>query len=238
MKTKIYNFLIACLAVVTIGLASTGCNDDKKPTYPVDDTLFDIVTLTATNDDGFTVTTRKIDDSPLVTLTAANKKIDQNLVKVGDRFLLNYIPESGIQYKSGPITAIAYRPILNAKIIEGTQAEHNSWITEAQDIVSMWRTGDFINVYALAPYSQKPAKYELVVDKATLEDEIPQAYLIFLSDNKYESAPQAHYATFDISSVWNKPGVRGLRISTAGISTPTTTQIFTKEDNETIRPNE
>lgn len=230
--------MLACLAIVTLGFVSTGCSDDNTPSYPEEDTFFDIVTLTAANDEGFTVTTQKIDDSPIVTLTAANKKINLELVKVGERFLLNYVSESGVQYKNGPITAIAYRPILNAKIIEGTKADHDSWMTEGQNIVSMWRTGNFINVYALAPYSQKPTKYELVVDKETLDDEIPQAYLIFFSDNRYESSPQAHYATFDISSVWSKPGVRGLRISSAGIDTPINTQLFVKEGNETIRPNE
>ena len=236
MKTKMRNFLMVSMAAIALCFTTTGCNDDK-PSYPIDETMFDIVTLTNVNDKGFTVTTQKIDDSPLVTLNITNTKIDTTIIKVGKRFLLGYIPESGTQYLSGPVTAVAYRPILNAKLLEGTKDEYNSWATEAQDIVSMWRTGNFINVYALAPYSQAPAKYELVVDKETLESEVPQAYIIFKSDNVYESAPQEHYASFDISSLWQKATVRGLRITVPGLSTPQKTFTFSKEGNETIQPN-
>lgn len=230
------NLLTSCFAAFAICLMTTACNEDK-PSYPVEETMFDIVTLTSVSDNGFTVTTQKIDDSPLVTLNITNTKIDTSAVKLKERFLLGYVPESGVQYLSGPVTAVAYRPILNAKIIEGTKNEYNSWATEAQDIVSMWRTGNFINVSALAAYSQIPAKYELVVDKETLENEVPQAYIIFNSDNVYESAPREYYASFDISSLWAKESVRGLRVTVPGLSTPQQSFTFTKEGSETIQPN-
>lgn len=238
MKTKFRNLVMAAAAVITLGAATTACNDKDNPSTPPNNTMVDIVTLESTSDNGFVVTTRKIDNSPLVTLTATNAPINTELVKVGQRFLLSYYPESGIQYKTGNITAYAYRPILNAKIIEGTAQEYNSWGTEAQDIVSMWRTGNFINVYTQAPYSQIPSQFDLVVDKTTLDNEVPQCYLLFKSDNVYESAPKDYYATFDISSVWNRENVRGLRVSVAGISTPLNQYTFHKDNSEVIRPND
>lgn len=229
--TKIKSLLLGLVAIATLA-STTSCNSDNGGKTPVDNTFYDIVTVTAITDGGFVAQFREIDDSPLITLTFT-QSLNPNLVKVGQRILLNYWPESGKAYTSGPATSYGYRNILNSTITEGTAQTEDAWSTEAISIVSLWRTGEFINVNSLAPYKVAPRKFDLVLDKSTLDDEIPTAYLLVKSDLATEAQLQQYIATFNISSIWNDAKYKGLRVVTATIN-GTYRETFTKSNNPEI----
>ncbi len=238
MTKLMRSWLPAVLAIMFAGIFATSCNSKNSGPQIEDDTLFDIATLVATNDNGTTVTLRKDGDSPLATLTFANVKIDTDKVAVGQRFWIAYRTATGIPYQSGPAQLIAYMAIYNSTIIEGTKESTQSWATMQQDVLSMWRTGNWINVQALCTYSaDRPNKYDLVVDKTTLGNDYPEAYLLYEANTAPGANTQQFFASFNISSVWSLQNVKGLRItmfSSGGKRTLT----FSKDLTEPIRPNE
>lgn len=231
--------LLVIIATFFTAVSLTSCNSSKNEGgegWP-DDILNDVVTLTGANDQGFSVTFRKNDDSPLVTLTFSGEgqRVDTTIVHVGQRFLLAYRPNSGVPYQSGPATAYAYRRIPNIKMTVGTAAENQSWMSEEIRILELWRTGEWVNLNCTAPMVNNYKKLALVVDKTTLDDEMPTAYLLFLSDNSTEAVEQQLVATFDISEIWNDSKYKGLTILAAN-ATGHRRFSFSKDGNEVIRP--
>lgn len=237
-KTNIISRAMFALVAAVLMLAGlTGCNDSNGQKVPGDESMTDFVTLTGATDKGFTVTLRKEDDSPLVTLTFTDQRIDTKIINVGDRFLLSYRPESGVAYKSGPAVAYAYRPIANEELEYSVASKTGSWITMAVRLNALWRTGNYINVMALCQYNTKPKKFALVVDEETLDSEIPEAYLLFDTDAKVEASELAYYATFDISSLWERQDVKGLRV--IAVTTEGTRRVtFHKDVQNSLTPNE
>lgn len=226
----------ALLAIMFIGLFATSCNSKSDGPDIDDKTLYDIATLVSSNDAGTTVTLRKDGDSPLVTLTFPNQKIDTEKIAVGERFLIAYETATGTPYQSGTALLKAYMRIYNSKIIEGTKDSTHSWATMQQDVMSMWRTGSWINVQALCTYSgERPNMYDLVVDKNTLGNEYPEAYLLYEANTSPSANTQVFYATFNISSVWSLSNVKGLRV-TMYSSGGKRTMTFSKDTTEPITP--
>ena len=235
------NLLSLCTVLLTLlGVASLpSCNSKDDTPYWPDSTMQDIVTLAASNDKGFTVVFRKENDSPLVTLTFSGDKqrIDTTYVKVGQRFLLAYIPESGLPYVSGAATAYGYTPIPNVKMTYGTRDGHQSWMSEEVSVLAFWRTGNWINLNCTVPMKQSYKKLALVLDEETKDSEIPTAYLLYLSDNMVEATSQQLIATFDIADIWDNAKYKGLNVVVANASGPHRFQ-FHKEGQEVIKPTE
>jgi hypothetical protein len=205
---KLYSLTLSLLAGASMLLSSCSDSKDKNEN---DDTLIDIVTLVSTGDAGSLFTFQQDGDSPLISLTS-NYVIDSQYVKPGERMMIAYVPTSGVAYQSGPINLVSYRDIINGKCLEGTASEYSSWGTEEQQIYSLWRTGNYINVHAGAYVKSAPKRYILVADKETLNDALPQLYLLFETDNNQSGALSAIYASFDISDIWNRSNVKGLRV--------------------------
>lgn len=234
MTTALRNTLLGAIACVAIICSLTACNSSSgdDPIRPDDKSYIDIVTLVAANKDGFSVNFRKDGDSPLVTLTCA-QRVDTNLVKPGQRFLLQYWPMGGQQYVSGTATAYAYKPILNANVIFGTAQQYNAWNSEQQQIMKLWRTGTYLNVSALLTNKVTPKRYQLVVDEKTRNDAYPVARILFLSDDAFSGNDQQFWASFNIAQVWNQETCKGLRVI-ANTNDPGT--LFEKDGQQTITP--
>ncbi|MDE6396461.1 MAG: hypothetical protein K2K84_04245 [Muribaculaceae bacterium] len=235
------NLLSLCTVLLALlGVASLpSCNSkDDTPDW-TDYTMQDIVTLTGATDKGFSVVFRKENDSPLVTLTFSGDKqrIDTAYVKVGQRFLLAYYPESGLPYVSGPATAYGYSPIPNVKMTYGTRDGNQSWMSEEMRVLALWRTGNWINLNCTVPMKQTYKKLALVVDEETKDSEIPTAYMLYLSDNSVEATSQQLIATFDIAEIWNSDKYKGLNVVVANAAGPHRFQ-FHKEGQEVIKPTE
>lgn len=236
------NLLSLCtiLMILAAAVSFSSCNSNKnEPTWP-DLTMQDIVTLTGANDKGFSVVFRKENDSPLVTLTFAGdgQRIDTTKVKVGQRFLLAYVPASGQPYVSGSATAWGYSPIPNVKLTFGSRDGNQSWMSEQINVLQLWRTGSWINLNCTVPMKQSYKKLALVVDDSTKDNSVPTAYLLYLSDNSVEATEQQLIATFDVSEIWNNEKYKGLNVVVAN-GAGSHRFSFEKDNGQvTIKPNE
>ncbi|PWL58821.1 MAG: hypothetical protein DBY35_11935 [Bacteroidales bacterium] len=196
--------LILSLAALSSLLS---CSDDGE--YNNEAFLSDIVTVESSGDEGSRFTFRRYDDSPLVTLTAPQLRVDDKYV--GKRMLLRYYPESGKPYTDDIIRPIAISPV-NCDTAVIRPVERYDWDADAVFLNSIWRSGNYINVHLRAVYSDKPRYFSLMVDSLTLTDAVPQVYLVHNTLGAPDSYMREVYASFDITNVWSRNGCDGIEI--------------------------
>ena len=221
--------LIAFAAAATMTTACSDPNDDEPTVYT------DIVSFTSQTDKGSSFTLRKEGDSPLVTLTSATRLRPQDF-KTGTRIVLQYIPESGNQYESGPVRLYAAMNVQGSEVLEGTAASTDNWASHGMMIYSVNRTGEFLNIFGQGKYSTKP-DFKLYIDSSTLDAEYPEVHMVFRDDNQLMSSNHIVYGSFDISSVWERPTCKGIHFYSSGINAGGYIPIL-KADNPDIEPSD
>ena len=177
--------------------------------YPeADDTGYiDIVTFVSTTSNSATFEMQQRDDSPVITYVARDLSVDTAYCPSGTRLLLAYAPISGEAYKSGYIHVLGMQGVYNAKVKQA--AIPQDWDANAMFLLDMWRSGRYINISSVITSVDVPKRYELLVDPATIDDEYPQLYVVF-DNEKINETERAYFASFDISSVLNKPTCLGV----------------------------
>jgi len=194
--------LLACTALLLTAGACSNPEDDNPTVYT------DIVSFVSQNADGASFTLQKSGDSPVVTLTSTTRLRAEDF-RTGTRIVLQYIPESGIQYESGPVRLYAAMNVQGSEVLEGTAASTSGWKSENLRIFSVERTGTFINIYAEGNYTFRP-DFKLYIDSSTIDDEYPEVHMVYADDNPLQSTSHIIYGSFDISSVWNRQTCKGI----------------------------
>lgn len=217
---KITFFSIAC--IIVIGLLSTSCNSDDNSGGGIPDNLCaDFVTFVNTNDNGSVFTFQKSGDSELITLTAP-VKVDVNKIKPDSRVIIQYIPSGGQQpYQSGPINLYGITRIVNGGVDKEELSTITTWEQNNIKIMTIGRSGKYLDVWAEAAFGSNPKRFVLAADEATLEDEYPQLYLVFVADDEFARI-RPLYASFDLSSVWDLSTSKGVKINYNTASGPET----------------
>ena len=75
-----------------------------------------------------------------------------------------------------------------------------------------------------------------MLDEKTLDNEYPQAYIIYLPDSDLNGTMKTGYASWDISSVWALGTCKGLKISWVD-ENGSQTRTFNK-DQQQVKPAE
>lgn len=208
---KMKAILFSCLCGT---LLLSSCNSDD----PGNDELsfVDIVTIESTGNVGSVVTLQKMGDSPLVTLTTP-QQFDQAVFKPDTRVLIYYHPQSNEQYVSGPITIHSASPTYGEgkKPEVKTSAETNKWATGKVGLMAVWRTGKYLNMQFQATTAGEPRQVEMVADAMTLDSEVPHLHFIYEGTNGAQPQTYTFYGSWNIEEIWNKSGVKGVRIYVA-----------------------
>jgi len=228
LKYLSFSFILCAMA-----LSLGACNEDNEKSLP-EGTLYDIVTLTANDDDGSVFQFQKDGDSPMITLVSSRKLPET--VKVGERLFIAYVPVGGVSYVSGAIDLIAYQSVLNDDIKIGTAEEYDGFLTEDQRLTYLTRTGKYLNVAAEIYVLHSPKIYRLVCDEETLDDKYPVCYIQFFTDSGADGRIYTGRASFDISEVWNRPNVEGIVVRLS--NTDGANEFTFKKSKETITPTE
>lgn len=232
LKKHSISFLIILFAVV-LGLSVASCNSEDDGAMKLPDNLCaDFATFVSTNDQGSVFTLRKSGDSELITLTAA-VKVDTEQIKPGSRVIIQYVPSGGQEvYQSGPITLYGITRILNEGIEEESLETIESWGHDFLNVHTIARSGQYLDIWAEAVCGTNPKRFVLVVDEATLSDEYPQLYLIFVTDDDQGRTRQV-YASFDLSKVWELESCKG---ATVTYYTNTGTETMTLQKGLPLQP--
>lgn len=199
------------LLITLFSLSTTSCMNDDNDHNPNVNTLYDIVTFTLNSESGQQFQYQVNDDSDVIILTSSQTKIDTTICPVGSRLLLAYEPVSGVPQQSGNIIVYGYSTIFNDEISAGYIKDFPDWDNDGIYLYSLWRTGTYLNLHGLAPFSNSQT-LALMVDSATIENEYPEVYVIYDTEQGRESYERALYASFDIAPLWNKSTCKGFNV--------------------------
>ena len=204
--------LSAFLFLVTgLGLSSCGSDDNGTPDIP-DNVCYDFVTFVSTGDRGSVFTFQRGGDTDLITLTAA-VKIDTNKIEPGSRVIIQYLPSGGQGvYQSGAIKLFGILPILNEAIETASQDTIESWGHDPVKVRVLARSGEYLDVWVEAVYGKAPQRFVLAADEATLGNEYPELFMIFVPDDDMGRVHQT-YASFNLSKVWDLETSKGAKLT-------------------------
>lgn len=237
ITTRLKKTFFAIVASITLGLMSTSCNNENNVGVSIPDNLCaDFVTFVSTNDDGSVFTFQKSGDSELITLTAP-VKVDVNQIKPDTRVIIQYLPSGGQQpYQSGPIDLYGITRIVNGGVDKEELSTITTWGYNTLNMMTIGRSGKYLDVWAEAAFGGNPKRFVLAADEATLEDEYPQLYLVFVADDEFARI-RPLYASFDLSSVWDLSTSKGVKIN-YNTASGTETLTLHKSGREPILPTE
>ncbi len=234
--------ILSLITFCCIFIAFTACNSDSdEPTHTIPaDASYDFATLTARGSSTTTFQLRKSDDSPLITYMANTAMGNIKDVEVGDRMIICYKPTGHQVYTDGMITlyGVVFLTSTDQTLLTGTAADYNDFYSIPLTMQVLNRTGNYINVQALASVmrAEKPEKFVLVADQASLSSKNPDLHVVYITPDGNDGPNQlAAYGSFDISSVWNNPDYDGVTVHYQSLGGPRSVN-FSK--NNPVSPEE
>lgn len=155
------------------------------------------------------------DSAPTILIAAAN--IDQNMLKPGQRCIIEFTPSNySNPTASGQITLIRYKGVPTTSVTtastetaQAANAAINLWYVNGQPSLS--RTGKYINVEAYMPFVDSRT-FSIVADEATINTAMPDLYLTTSATGTPQGYNQTILGSIDIQSVWGRPEVEGVRL--------------------------
>lgn len=204
------NFFLRFLPIVIVASLLVSCRDEGVD-GEVEIALMDIVTFTGNRDGRAEFTFVKVDDTPEITLTG-DCALDVEKDRIPGRMLIRYIPESGKAYESGPVTLLGASLINFSPVETEWRKEYDSWDHDGVYLYSIWRSASIVNIHVRLTYTAEPRLFKMAVDPATLDSSVPDIYLVHQLPDGTDSHDRAYYASFDLSPVWDRPRVTGVRI--------------------------
>lgn len=198
----------ALLSAIISAAALSGCaGTDTSPDQVRDPVYQNFMTYCGTSQQGVsTLTYQKVNDSPLITLTA--EWTPQPSISEGQRVLTLYTArEYGI---SGHITVKGWM-----KLPGGTIKEPESmpqWSPDPLTVVMMERAGHYLNFEGYLDANGQTHVLDLVLDPDTRSLTYPVAYLFHSSRSQLEGAPTRIFASWNVEPVWSLPHILGLKV--------------------------
>ena len=202
-------FLVAMPMAWTLASCS---NDEPEYRVPTD-VCYDFVTFEAKSAKGSEFSLRRSGDSELVTYSSGYSFDGDTVLRKGYRLIIQYKRVDGDPYTSGRISLYGYRLLDNANSqqLVGYDPDRPGEMVKPQ---TMTRTGQYINMQMQMScmHAAKAKTMELAVDSATLSSDVPELRLVYYAASPGENFTTG-YASFDISSVWDLPTCRGVKVT-------------------------
>lgn len=177
----------------------SSCKDDEPIDYG--DYLIAIVTYDGKTDNNiarFIYDQR--DDIPPLKLFAQTSIPEK--INIGQRCLLKY---SIIDHNAdGTINVNAeyFSPIIDDVVRQAPHKSMSEFPETDINVVSIWRSGMWINIYGWIPYTGKTFQLLLVADEDTIDDETVEMKLVYNTMNERTTFDRHLYASFDIKAAW------------------------------------
>lgn len=208
-------------------LNSCGVNDDTFDGQ-VTAVLYDIVTFDGNIDGRAQFSFRQVDDTPQIILSAGNAALNTEDIVPGRRLYIAYQPIDGAPaYTSSAINLIKAYKINSGKLsVEESIESFDDWNRDKIYLLAVWRSGEYINLQCRLTYSTDPRIFRIVADTSTLDEPIPDLYLVHSMKKQVDNFERTYYGSFDISAVLDRPTCRGVRLHVADSNLTTDTYTF------------
>lgn len=210
INSLVHSQNIGVFLLMLFMLLLSGCGNDSVD-YPTDYRYVDILTVLK-NDKGMILEKVGINDDETIKMTT-NQWVDADLEK-GRRVIAEYSVEADrLNQRPMPIKlhqmgfiqfdTIQFQPM---NMIENSSCPKI-------EIISLWRTGNFINLQSKIAYDGKSQLYTIVADDMTADKAIVECYLLNKGELVGDNSIYRHsYASFYIGDIWDSPTLERVRI--------------------------
>ena len=205
--------LLACLP------AMVSCDKQEEIDRAYTDYRYDIVTYLGRNDRGAVFEYLGRDDSITVKLQSQTD-VDKD-IKANNRVLLRYNFVDLVPADSRDIEVYSCNSIFNDSLRQ-TLATPDSLPQHAVKLRSLWRTGEFINLFCQLEYTNKARTLMLVADGKTLENDTVDCYLVHDLRGERGTFWRDCYASFNVGALWKRDHFKCLRIHINDVIYPNT----------------
>lgn len=202
---------IAIISALMLGI--TSCNTDSDGYNTEMSTVMVFATLKSVNTNSCSFTFQEKDDSPEVTVTCA-AQLNSNYT-VGKRYIVIYLTDNEDPFTSGPVTLQSIVDIYNGDIQSASATQIAGLNNLTVKTATPSRSGEYINVVSESTrggFTTSEVTYNIYVDETTIDNEIPDAYVVLGSTGTSYTTTTNYYGSFNISSVWNRTTCRGLKV--------------------------
>lgn len=187
-----------------------GCSNDDVD-YPTEYRYVDILTIIK-NDQGMILEKVGVNDRGIVKMTSM-QWVDAELEK-GRRVIAEYgVVAENLSQHPMPIKLyqIGYIQFDTIKFQPLREIENSQFSNI--EIVSLWRTGDFINMQAEIGYDGKSQSYTISADETTFDQPIVECYLLSKGELINDKSIYRHsYGSFYVGEIWNSPTFERIRL--------------------------
>ena len=214
--TQLRHTILLLLAGL-LALASCDKQEDIDRAYT--DYRYDIVTYLGRNDRGAVFEYLGRDDSIAVKLQAQTNVNED--IKTNHRVLLRYNFVDLVPADSRNIEVYSCNSIFSDSLRQA-QAAPDSLPRHAVKLRSLWRTGEFINLFCQLEYTNKARTLMLVADGKTLENDTVDCYLVHDLRGERGTFWRDCYASFNVGALWKRSYFKCLRIHLNDVTYPNT----------------
>lgn len=217
---KIIDSLILVLTLV-FGLSLTSCNEDPEPSRTY---FMNIVTFGGEQAGTSTFLLQTGPQTPEIELTA--KITFSTPLQIGQRIVIAYYtPDNQFPTTHTSIELIQAGYVENgsAQILPADSL--SNWENYPTYLVGMTRTGKYVNIETRINSSPTDQHFRLIADEATINNPVPDLYLVNCTQLNPVVSVSTYYASFDISGILDLSHVEGVRIHVAN-SNITSSKVF------------
>ena len=198
------------IIVLTLLLTLVACGDediDRRYT----DYRTDIVTFLDNDEQGAVFELLRRDDSTAVTLLG-NLALG-NGVKPGQRVLLRYDWADRLAADRRRVMVYGVATIVSDSL-RYTVKPLSDYLDQMEPVklLSIWRTGDYLNLRAQVEYTGKARHFYLLLDSATVKADTAHCYLVNNTHGDTTYHWREGYASFFVGNLWHRPGLRTMRV--------------------------
>ena len=205
--------LLVCLP------AMVSCDKQEEIDRSYTDYRYDIVTYLGRNDRGAVFEYLGRDDSIAVKLQSQTDVNED--IKANNRVLLRYNFVDHVPADSRDIEVYSCNSIFSDSLRQ-TQTAPDSLPQHAVKLRSLWRTGEFINLFCQLEYTNKARTLMLVADGKTLENDTVDCYLVHDLRGERGTFWRDCYASFNVGALWKRSYFKCLRIHLNDVTYPNT----------------
>lgn len=198
------------LCKILLALLPFACGCDEPAGYDYGDYLVEFVTFEGERDGMPCFTFQSRDDSPEQTLLSESG-LDKDIME-GQRCLLQYTVLSDLPDRAKLIRVDYVSPIISDVARQASPSAIETLSDTPIDVVSLWRSGNFINLSGWVPYTGSRFGLLFVVDESTLDANTVVARIVYDVMGATPTFERRVYASFDIRNVWSRQSCHTLRV--------------------------
>ncbi|MDE6264650.1 MAG: hypothetical protein K2M11_05840 [Paramuribaculum sp.] len=206
---KIKKLLSLCVLFASV-LSFSSCDSETSGTY----TTLAFVNYGGSGDNG---SVRFIYSEPnsdkTLTLYSRVSFLEGKTPEIGTRLIGRFSLDYGVEIKDGMTLDCTGISTLNAYGDVAVENINENPQSAPLYIKSLMRCGNYLDLYCLASYNA--GKMKVVCDASTLDSDSPVLYLVYEMDNPDTISEVDYFASFNISSIINRPNVKKIKLVTS-----------------------